>query len=301
MKRYILLLLINIFLPYSFVYGNPFEEYYPEQTSVLINFNLNDLKEYFRIAENSMVNKTYKKVLARIYKKLSIDMNEDLKEISINFVKVKMGFLKVENNIPLIFISGNFKNHNNSDFFKSLIKEYTNQDSEEKKIILNGIEKSVYKGGNFEFSLLNDSLLMIGINGLNELINSKNITFRKANQNLIDLSKKVSSYACIDKSYFSQLYFIPDLLGDTKNTESIAIYFKNESIIFEININDIQKVKDKVNNYKNSIKRFSINYTDIFKQETDSLRNKSLEDFNYIAETMYYNALFKNFFLNKAL
>ena len=56
------------------VWSDDFSDYYPEQTNVVINLNIDESREYLNWAKDSMMNKTYNTVVSCLKEKLSVDM-----------------------------------------------------------------------------------------------------------------------------------------------------------------------------------------------------------------------------------
>lgn len=109
MKKTIILLFIICLISFSNVWAGSFKEFFPVQTSMIINLDIADSKAYLELAKDSRLNKTYNDVMLFLNQKLSIDLANDLKEIRICFIKVKIGFLNIESSVPFVFINGNFK------------------------------------------------------------------------------------------------------------------------------------------------------------------------------------------------
>ena len=90
--------------------------------------------------------------MLRLNEKLSIDLIKDLKEISICFTNVKVGFVSIGIPAPLVFINGNFKSKDAwLSFIKSLSKDITGQEGKISSISIKGEEKTVFTAGKIQF------------------------------------------------------------------------------------------------------------------------------------------------------
>ena len=294
MKKTIILLFILCLISFSNVWAGSLNEFFPVQTSMIINLDLAESKAYMDLAQNSMLNKTYNDVMLCLNKKLSIDLAKDLKEIRICFIKVKIGFLNIENSVPFVFVNGNFKSKDAwFSIIKSLAKETSEQEAKISSISLNGEEKTVFNVGKYQFIFLNDSVLFIGVNGCSELLDKGKITFKKAPQHLNKVSKMANSYLYFNKDFINRLPIISGLFADTKSFDSVTVFIKDNNINFMTYVKDIRLIDEKTNNLKNSIYRFKKRYTEIFEQEKRWLKEAPLSDFAKISKTIYSDAFFK--------
>lgn len=294
MKKTIILLFIFSLISFSNVRAGSFDEFFPVQTSMIFNFDIAESKAYLDIAKNSMLNKSYNEVMLYLDKKLSVDFAKDLKEISICLIKVRMGFLSIENSVPFIFINGNFKSKEAwSSIIKAIAKETSRQEAEISSISINGEEKTVITAGNIQFIFLNDSVLFIGFNGSSELLKKGSISFTRTPQILTKVRKKANSYIFVNKDFVWRLPVVSELFASNKNSESVAVYFKDNNINFMTYVKDVRIIDEKIDDLKNSINKFKERYTDIFEKEKMWLKQAPLSEFIKISKTIYSDALFK--------
>lgn len=278
----------------SKVWGNPFTEFYPEQNSIILNFDLAESKEYLNWAKNSMMDKTFNEVLKCLNEKISVDLSNDLKAISISFIKVKMGFLSIENSVPFIFLSGNFKSKENwMALIKSLAKDTTEQEPKISNISVNGKDITIVSAGTLQYFFLNDSTIFIGTDGTSTLLDKKEITFTKAPESLIKVSKFSKSYMYIEKDYIRRTPLIAFLFGKSEKYSSLSVYIKEKVINFIINIDDSKLVREEAKLLEDEINKFSDKYAEHFEKSKKYLTKIPLNHFLSVSKEMYSDALFK--------
>jgi hypothetical protein len=294
MKKSIFLLFIFCLISFSNVWAGSFDEYFPIQTNMIVNLDMAECKSYLDVIKDSKLDETYNEVMLCLNKKLSIDLTKDLKEISICFLKVRMGFLNIENSVPFIFINGNFKSKDSwSSIIKSTALEITGQEVKNTNISINGEEKTVFTAGNIQFIFLNDSVLFIGVNGSSELLKKGEISFKKSPQHLTKVSEMAKSYLYFSKDLIWRIPVVSELFADTKTFDSVSIYIKDNKINIMTYVKDIRSIDEKINNLNDRIIKFKERYTKIFEEEKKWLKEAPLSEFIKISKIIYSDALFK--------
>lgn len=295
MKKLIKLVLLFILISTPYAWSNPFEEFYPEQTSAIINIDIEESKSFLNMAKESMLDKSYNNVIALLKRKLSLDISKDLKGFSICFIKVKSGFLSVENNIPFIFIEGDFSNKNSWEkLIKSLVKESTKEEIKSSIIKINDEKKQVYSSGNLQFILLNNSVLLMGINGTGKLLEDNKISLVKCPEDLKNISNLSKSYMYVNKSYFWHIQMLGSFIKDRENINSLSLFFKNNKINILISINNTKLVEEKNKMIQENLSR-NIKYIE---DNFNRMKDCSLNSLPICLKQMYSNALYKKIIEN---
>ncbi len=294
MKRILFIIFILNLISTSMVWADAFSAYFPEQTNAIINLDMDESKEYLSWTKGSMMDKTYNEVISCLSEKLSLDLSKDLKEIRICFINVKMGFLSMDESVPFFFINGNFKNKDSwKRLINSLVKETTSEEAKESELSVKGEEKQVFTAGNLQFILLSDNILLIGVNGTENLIKSNRITFVEAPKGLIDLSKQAKSYAFFTRKNLWKVIFISDLFYESKHFTSVSAFIKDNVINLIGNLDDPKVIEEETKIFKEDLNKFFDNYKNVFEEGKNNLRKVPLNYLPVIAKRAYLDALFK--------